>query len=114
LRLGAILYLGLLISGVFNVSLLFVGAFGTVLMVRLLHVLGDSLFLVSRMVIVSNLFLPERIGGNLGVLDTTIFVGTFVGAIVSGAIPGYLYPFVFAGSLAILAIPVTMSVRPKF
>jgi MFS family permease len=114
LRLGAVLYLGLLISGLFNISLLFVGAFGTVLMMRLLHVLGDSLFLVSRMVIVSNLFLPERIGGNLGVLDTTIFVGTFVGAIVSGAIPGYLYPFVFAGSLAILAIPVTMSVRPKF
>ena len=113
LRLGAILYLGLLLSGLFNISLLFVGAFGTVLMVRLLHVLGDSLFLVSRMVIVSNLFLPERIGGNLGVLDTTLFVGTFVGAIASGAIPGYLYPFVFAGSLAILALLPTIAVRPK-
>jgi len=58
--------------------------------------------------------LPERIGGNLGVLDTTIFVGTFVGAIASGAIPGYLLPFVFAGSLALLALPPAMAVRPKF
>lgn len=114
IRLGLILYLGLILSGLFNISLLFVGAFGTVLVIRLLHVLGDSLFTVSRMVIVSNLFLPERIGGNLGVLDTTIFVGTFVGAIASGAIPGYLLPFVFAGSLALLALPLAMAVRPKF
>jgi MFS family permease len=114
IRLGLILYLGLVLSGLFNISLLFVGAFGTVLVIRLLHVLGDSLFTVSRMVIVSNLFLPERIGGNLGVLDTTIFVGTFVGAIASGAIPGYLLPFVFAGSLALLALPLAMAVRPKF
>jgi hypothetical protein len=73
-----------------------------------------SIFPLSSLAFVSNLFLPERNGGNLGVLDTTIFTATFVGAITSGAIPGYVLPFVFTGSLAILALPLTMAVRPKF
>lgn len=114
LGLGTLLYLGLFLSGLFNINLIFVSTFGTVLVMRLLHVLGDSLFIVSRMVIISNLFLPGRIGGNLGIIETTVTMGTFAGAIISGAIPGYLLPFVVAGSLAILAIPPVMAARPKF
>lgn len=114
LGLGALFYLGLFLSGLFNINLIFVSTFGTVLVMRLLHVLGDSLFMVSRMVIISNLFLPGRIGGNMGIIETTVTMGTFVGAIISGAIPGYLLPFVVVGSLAILAIPPAIAARPKF
>ena len=112
--LGFLLYLGIFLSGLFHINLLFVGTFGTVLVMRLFHLLGDSLFIVSRMVIISNLFLPGRIGGNLGVIEATITMGTFVGAIVSGAIPGYLLPFVVIGLLSIAAIPPAIAARPKF
>ena len=114
LGLGILLYLGIFLSGLFHINLLFVSTFVPVLVMRLFHILGDSLFIVSRMVIISNLFLPERIGGNLGVIEATITMGTFVGAIVSGVIPGYLLPFVVVGLLAILAIPPAIAARPKF
>ena len=112
--LANLCYLGIFISALFNISMLFVDNFGTILAVRLLHVIGDSLFMVSRNIIVSNLFLAERIGGNLGIVTTAATLGTFIGAVASGAIPGYILPFVVAGVLAILAIPPAISARPKF
>ena len=114
LGLGFLLYLGIFFSGLFHVNLLFVSTFGPVLVMRLFHILGDSLVIISRMVIISNLFQPGRIGGNLGVIEATITLGTFVGAIVSGVIPGYLLPFVVIGLLSILAIPPAIAARPKF
>lgn len=112
--LAPLLYLGLLFSGVFNVLMVVPRAFATVLVVRLFHVLGDSTFLVSQRVAVSNLFLPERIGGNLGVLEAIHTMGIFAGMIISGALPGYVLPFVVTGSLAILALIPTILMRPKF
>lgn len=112
--LAPLLYLGLLFSGVFNVLMLVPRAFATVLMVRLFHVLGDSTFLVSQRVTISNMFLPERIGGNLGMLEVIHTMGMFTGMIISGAIPGYVLPFVVTGSLALLAILPTILLRPKF
>jgi len=112
--LSPLLYLGIFVSGLFNIVLMFAGTFGTVLMVRLLHVFGDSLFIVSQRVIISKLFLTERIGGNLGLMATVHTLGIFVGAVISGAIPGYILPFVFAGSLAIAAIAPAMLTRPRF
>ena len=112
--LGVLFYLGIFISGFFNVGLFFAGSFGTVLTLRLLHIVGDSLLMLSRNIIISNLFLKERIGGNLGIIATTNTVGTFIGAIVSGLIPGYIFPFVVAGVLSMLAIPPAVLSRPRF
>ena len=112
--LGVLFYSGIFISGLFNMSLFYANSFGTVLAMRLLHIIGDSLLMVSRNTIISNLFLPERIGGNLGIITTTITLGTFVGAVASGIIPGYVLPFIIAGVLAILAIPPAIAARPKF
>ena len=112
--LSLFLYLGVFLSGLFNVSLLFTHSFRTVLLVRLFHVLGDSLFMISRSTLISDLFLVERIGGNLGLFQTVLTLGIFVGSLISGAIPGYLYPFVFAGSIALLSLPFVWLVRPKF
>jgi MFS family permease len=112
--LAPLLYLGMSVSGLFNIALLFAGTFSTVLTVRLLHVFGDSLFLISQRVIISKLFHTERIGGNLGLLSTVHTLGIFVGAIISGAIPGYILPFVLVGSLALGAIAPAMLIRPKF
>jgi hypothetical protein len=70
--------------------------------------------MVTRSLIISNLFVATRMGGNLGVLTTTATVATLVGAIVSGAVPGYVTGFTIAGVLAILAIPIVMASRPEF
>lgn len=112
--LAPFLYLGVLFSGLFNINLLFTTTFGAVLLVRLFHVVGDSMFMVSRDTTISNLFLAERIGGNLGLIQTVLTFGIFSGALISGTIPGYLYPFVLAGSLAILSIPFAWLTRPNF
>lgn len=112
--LAPFLYLGVFFSGLFNINLLFTSTFGTVLAVRLFHVFGDSTFMVSRDTAISRLFLSERIGGNLGLIQTVLTFGILCGSLISGAIPGYLYPFVLAGSLAILGIPFAWIARPDF
>lgn len=112
--LGTLFYSGIFISGLFNINLLFADTFRTILLVRLLHVIGDSLLMVSRNVIVSELFSQERIGGNLGIIAATNTLGTFIGAIISGIIPGYIFPFVVVGALAILSIPLAISAKPGF
>ena len=112
--LSILFYTGALISGAFNVFLLFPHTFGGVLLVRLLHIIGDSLFITSRYVIISNLFLSERIGGNLGLVTTFVTFGTFLGSLISGLIPGYLLPFIFTGSICILATIPSVIVKPRF
>jgi MFS family permease len=67
--LAPLLYIGLLFSGLLNVLMIIPRVFATVLLVRILHVVGDSTFLVSQRVTISNLFLPERVGGNLGFIE---------------------------------------------
>ncbi len=112
--LGFLLYLGMLISGAFNMLMLFPRTFASVLTVRLFHVLGDSTFIVAQRVVVSNLFPAERIGGNLGLLDVVQTSGMFAGMLISGIIPGYMWPFVVMGALSVLAIIPAMALRPKF
>jgi MFS family permease len=112
--LARLLYMGLFFSGLFNVAMLFPATFASVLGVRLCHVFGDSMFVVSQRVIVSNLFLSERIGGNWGLISTIFTVGIFAGALISGALPGYTWPFVVAGACAIFAIIPAMAMKPKF
>jgi MFS family permease len=112
--LAPLIYLGLLFSGLCNILMIFPRAFASVLTVRLFHVFGDSTFTVSQRVTVSNLFLPQRIGGNLGLLDAIHSFGMFAGMIVSGAIPGYVLPFVVTGSLAVFAILPAIWLKPKF
>ena len=112
--LSSLLYLGLFFSGLFNVAMLLPTTFASVLGVRLGHVFGDSMFVVSQRVIASNLFLSERIGGNWGLLSTIFTVGIFAGALISGALPGYTWPFVVTGACAIIAIIPAMAMKPKF
>jgi MFS family permease len=112
--LSAFFYAGIFISGVANISLFLATSFGTVLATRLSHAVGDSIVLVTRSLIISNLFVTTRMGGNLGVLTTTITLATLVGSIFSGAVPGYVTGFVIAGVLAVLSIPIVMATKPEF
>ena len=112
--LAALFYIGITISGLTNIMLLMANSFGTVLATRVPHAVGDSLTMVTRSLIVSNLFISTRMGGNLGAITTTVTFGTLVGSIISGAVPGYVTGFVIVGVLAILAIPVVMLTKPDF
>jgi MFS family permease len=112
--LAPLLYLGMLFSGLCNIFMLIPRAFASVLTLRLFHVLGDSTFMVSQRVTVSNLFLTERIGGSLGLLEAMNTLGIFAGMLISGAVPGYVLPFVVTGSLAVLAIIPAIALKPKF
>jgi MFS family permease len=112
--LAPLLYLGLFFSGLCNILMLIPRAFVGILTLRLFHVFGDSTFLVSQRVTVSNLFLIERIGGSLGLLEAMNTFGMFAGMIISGIIPGYVLPFVVTGSLAVLAIVPAIALKPKF
>ena len=112
--LAAPYYVGIAISGITNILLIFTNSFGTVLATRLTHAVGDSLTLVTRSLIVSNLFVSTRMGGNLATIQVTITLGTLFGSIISGAVPGYASGFFIAGAAAVIAVIYALVARPKF
>jgi MFS family permease len=112
--LSTLLYIGLAISGLTNMLLFFTFNFGTVLATRLTHAVGDSLSMVTRSLIISNLFISTRMGGNLGVVTATITLATLTGSIISGAMPGYVSGFVICGAIAVLVIPIAILSKPEF
>jgi len=112
--LAAPYYVGIAISGITNILLIFTNSFGTVLATRLTHAVGDSLTLVTRSLIVSNLFVSTRMGGNLATIQVTITLGTLFGSIISGAVPGYASGFFIAGAAAVIAVIFALVAKPKF
>ena len=96
--------LALLCSGVGNAAMVWVGSLGWLLVARFLHVMGDGAFMVFQSVTVANLFHRRRMGGNLGLFVMVGNVGAFIGASVSGYIPGNVYPFLVAGILSFVGI----------
>jgi MFS family permease len=88
-NLKALFLLGLLFSGAFNIGMLLVHNFLGALTVRLLHVIGDSAYLIAQRITIARFSEPTGVGGNIGVFDTTTTLGTFVGAFISGLVPGY-------------------------
>jgi MFS family permease len=94
--------------------MLLVHSFSGALAVRLLHVVGDSAYLIAQRIAISNLFTPTRIGGNIGILNTTTTFGAFVGALISGIVPGYVYPFVVSGGLSLLGALIFFFLKPDF
>jgi MFS family permease len=112
--LAALYYAGIAISGITNILLMFTYNFGTVLATRLTHAVGDSLTLVTRSLIVSNLFIATRMGGNLATVQTTVTLGTLCGSVISGAVPGYSTGFVIAGAVAVAAVIMALVIKPEF
>jgi len=111
--LSTLLYTGIAISGLTNVLLFSAFNFGSVLAIRLTHAVGDSLSLAIRSLIISNMFVSSRMGGNLGTITATITLATLIGSIISGAVPGYVTGFVICGAIALLSIPVALAAKPE-
>jgi len=96
-------FLALICSGVGNLVMPWIRSLGWLLAARFLHVLGDGAFMVFQSIIIANFFHRQRLGGNLGVFVTMGNIGYFIGAAVSGCVPGNVYPFFLAGLLAFFA-----------
>lgn len=105
---------GCLTSGIFNLAMLWANDFQSVLLVRILHVLGDSVFLITQRIAISNLFVSARLGGHLGLMSMVMTLGTFVGATLSGIIPGYRLPFGVGGLLGLFAGVLVLLTHPQF
>jgi hypothetical protein len=84
------------------------------LTVRLLHVIGDSAYLIAQRIAIARFSKPTRVGGSIGILDTTTTLGTFVGAFISGLVPGYVNPFVLTGALSLAGAFVLFFLKPNF
>ena len=113
-NLKALFLLGLLFSGAFNIAMLLVHNFFGALTVRLLHVIGDSAYLIAQRIAIARFSKPTRVGGSIGILDTTTTLGTFVGAFISGLVPGYVNPFVLTGALSLAGAFVLFFLKPNF
>jgi len=113
-KLANLFYLSIFISGITNMSLIFATDFGSVLATRLTHAMGDSLNIVIRSMIMADLFVSTRMGGNLGAVTAAITLATLIGAVISGASPGYASGFFICGALAVLAVLASLFAKPDF
>ncbi len=110
----ALLSLGLLISGAFNLAMPWVDNFAAFLGVRFAHVVGDAFAMLARGLIIASVFPRERMGGNLGLTLLVMPAGMFAGSAMSGLFRGYVMPFVAAGLLEVAACAAILAARPKF
>ncbi|MEW5945159.1 MAG: MFS transporter [bacterium] len=94
-----LLYCGLLLSGTFNFSMLFVHSVYQLLAVKVLHVAGDAMYLLFFQIALAELFPSARVGAPVGLTATLTIAGTLAGCLIGGALPGYALPFGVAGAL---------------
>jgi MFS family permease len=96
--------IGLLISGTFQFLTSFTFSFFSLLLVRIIHTIGDAMVIFLQGILVSLIFPNERMGGNFGIARFTTTTATFTGAILSGILNsyiGYFSPFILSGIIII-------------
>ena len=106
-----LLLVGLLISSCFQFITAFTTTLYALLIVRMIHTMGDTLAILESDVLTAHFFPPARLGGNSGLIFCVRTSAIFAFATFSGwlnHIWGYKMPFivngimVFAFSLAAL------------
>jgi len=94
-----LLIFGLMASGVFQVATALVGNLYSMMLVRILHTMGDTPVYLSIGILTSIFFPQRRMGGNSAAVYTVRTLGIFTGNITAGlAIPWIGYRGVFVGS----------------
>jgi len=100
------LYAGLLFSGL-GLIFMTIPNFWVSISFRALHGVGDGILAIIMYLKISELFNPDRMGGNSGLYVLALTVGNAVGAIIFGDIGqvwGYQWPFLLSGIIVILLI----------
>ena len=103
-RIISLVSLSILVSGFFQMFTGYASSFSSILIVRLLHTVGDSFFLVLKVVLITMIFPNQRMGGNFGFIYSVNTLATTVAALFSGVLSdhyGYRFPFVINGSLMV-------------
>ncbi len=99
-RVFLLLLLGLLISSCFQVVTAFTNTFFSLLVVRMIHTLGDTLAILESDVLTGHFFPAARLGGNSGVIFCVRTSAIFIFAAFSGWLNnlwGYKMPFIING-----------------
>ncbi|MCG6916729.1 MAG: MFS transporter [Deltaproteobacteria bacterium] len=108
--LRALLVCGLAISGIFQILTATVSSLPSMVIVRLLHTVGDVMMILSIGVMTAAFFPEARMGGNSAVVVATRTCGVFTGNLGSGFINGalgYGYSFAISGSVLLLFVILT-------
>lgn len=108
--LRALLLCGLAISGTFQILTAMVSSLPFMVIVRLLHTVGDVMMILSIGVMTAAFFPEARMGGNSAVVVATRTCGIFTGNLGSGFINGtlgYSYSFAISGSVLLLFVVLT-------
>ncbi len=108
--LRALLLCGLVISGTFQILTAMVTSLPFMVIVRLLHTIGDVMMILSIGVMTAAFFPEARMGGNSAVVVATRTCGVFTGNLGSGFINGalgYVYSFAISGSVLLLFVILT-------
>jgi MFS family permease len=108
--LRALLLCGLAISGTFQILTATVSSLPFMVIVRLLHTVGDVMMILSIGVMTAAFFPEARMGGNSAVVVATRTCGIFTGSLGSGFINGalgYGYSFAISGSVLLLFVILT-------
>jgi MFS family permease len=79
---------GLGLSGLFQAMTAWAFDFWSLLIIRLLHTLGDAVALLEFGVLVALLFPAQRLGGNSGLLYGVRTLATFLAAVLAGVLNG--------------------------
>lgn len=105
--LRALLLCGLAISGTFQILTAVVTSLPFMVVIRLLHTVGDVMMILSIGVMTAAFFPEARMGGNAAVIVATrtcgIFTGNLGSGIINGAL-GYSFSFVASGGVLLLFV----------
>ena len=105
--LRALLLCGLAISGTFQILTSVVTSLPFMVIVRLLHTVGDVMMILSIGVMTAAFFPEARMGGNSAVVVATRTCGIFTGNLGSGFLNGalgYGYSFAVSGSVLLVFV----------
>jgi MFS family permease len=105
--LRALLLCGLAISGTFQILTSTVTSLPFMVIVRLLHTVGDVMMILSIGVMTAAFFPEARMGGNSAVVVATRTCGIFTGNLGSGFLNGalgYGYSFAVSGSVLLVFV----------
>jgi len=110
LAIKIVLLTGLLLSGSGHILMTFGNEWFSFAM-RSMHEIGDSMVFFVLFYGISQLFDLKRVGGNLGIFEFTMTMGSAVGALVygpMGAASGYNFPLLVSGIAIICAGIITI------
>jgi len=103
-RILLFLSIGMGISGIFQFATIYTDSYAEILLIRILHTVGDAIIFLMNGVLISIIFKEDRMGGNLGFVQAIRTNAIFLSATLGGFLNshfGYHINFITTGILLI-------------